>query len=56
MLSHKEKDATVDFCIASVCSLSACDVPSVYLILKKLYRPFLRYVTYIPVCCVLFLL
>ena len=56
MLSYKEKDATVDFCIASVCSLSACDVPSVYLILKKLYRSFLRYVTYIPVCCVLFLL
>ena len=40
MLSYKEKDATVDFCIASVCSLSACDVPSVYLILKKLYLPF----------------
>ena len=29
VLSYKEKDAIVDFYIASVCSLSACDVPSV---------------------------
>ena len=27
--SYKEKDAIVHFHIASVCSLSACDVPSV---------------------------
>ena len=56
VLSYKAKDAIVDFHIASVCSLSAYDVSSFTTDSEQFVPPFLRYMTYIPVCRVLFYL